>query len=112
MAELRDLPEADRLDRGPMPESSPAETFRPGDRLGPYTLLCPLAAGGMGNVWSAAFRGAQGFSKFVAIKTLLHELADEVQYARALRDEAQPWSSLSASGRSLSSAMVAQQRDR
>jgi serine/threonine-protein kinase len=49
----------------------------------------------MGSVWSAAFRGARGFRKLVAIKTILHELADEVQYARALRDEAHLASSIS-----------------
>jgi serine/threonine-protein kinase len=43
----------------------------------------------MGTVWCAAFEGARGFFKLVAIKTILHEFADEVQYARALRDEAQ-----------------------
>jgi serine/threonine protein kinase len=77
-----------------MPEIPP-EQFRPGDPLGPYTLLCALAVGGMGTVWSAALTGARGFSKLVAIKTILHEFADEVQYARALRDEAQLAASLS-----------------
>jgi serine/threonine protein kinase len=75
-------------------ETEPHEQFRAGDRLGPYTLLCPLAVGGMGTVWCAAFRGARGFSKLVAIKTILHEFADEVQYTRALRDEAQLAASL------------------
>ncbi len=72
-----------------MLETEPHEQFRAGDRLGAYTLLCPLAVGGMGTVWCAAFHGARGFFKLVAIKTILHEFADEVQYARALRDEAQ-----------------------
>jgi serine/threonine-protein kinase len=49
----------------------------------------------MGTVWSAAQVGERGFSKLVAIKTILHEFADEVQYARALRDEAQLAASLS-----------------
>jgi serine/threonine-protein kinase len=48
----------------------------------------------MGTVWSAAFRAERGFSKLVAVKTILHELADEVQYVRALRDEAQLAASL------------------
>lgn len=72
-----------------MPESTPPEQFRPGDALGSYTLLYPLAVGGMGTVWSAALTGERGFAKLVAIKTILHEFADEVQYVRALRDEAQ-----------------------
>ena len=78
-----------------MADLDPPEQFRAGDRLGSHTLLCPLAVGGMGTVWSAAFSGARGFSKLVAIKTILHEFADEVQYARALRDEAQLAASLS-----------------
>lgn len=72
-----------------MSELSREETFRPGDRLDAYTLLCPLAVGGMGAVWTAALLGARGFMKVVAVKTILQELADEMQYARALRDEAQ-----------------------
>ena len=78
-----------------MPDADPEQQFRAGDRLGAYTLLCPLAIGGMGTVWSAAQLGERGFSKLVAIKTILHEFADEVQYARALRDEAQLAASLS-----------------
>jgi len=78
-----------------MPDVDPEQQFRAGDRLGAYTLLCPLAIGGMGTVWSAAQLGERGFSKLVAIKTILHEFADEVQYARALRDEAQLAASLS-----------------
>jgi len=77
-----------------MPETSLPEQFRPGDPLGMYTLLCPLAVGGMGTVWVASSAGERGFSKLVAIKTILQEFADEVQYARALRDEAQLAASL------------------
>ena len=78
-----------------MPETHSPEQFRPGEALGAYILLCPLAVGGMGTVWSAALTGERGFSKLVAIKTILHEFADEVQYVRALRDEAQLAASLS-----------------
>jgi serine/threonine-protein kinase len=48
----------------------------------------------MGTVWSAAFTAERGFAKLVAIKSVLQEFADEVQYARALRDEAQLAASL------------------
>jgi eukaryotic-like serine/threonine-protein kinase len=77
-----------------MPEPPPPEQFRPGDSLGAYTLLCPLAVGGMGTVWSAAHAGERGFAKLVAIKTILHEFSDEINYVRALRDEAQLAASL------------------
>src|SRR4051812_2987910 len=78
------------VESGPsMLESSSPDPFHPGSRLGPYTLLCRIQVGGMGTVWAAALTGERGFSKLVAIKTILHELSDEVQYVRALRDEAQ-----------------------
>jgi serine/threonine-protein kinase len=48
----------------------------------------------MGTVYAAAFQGSRGFFKLVAVKAILHEFADEVQYARALRDEAQLAASL------------------
>ena len=34
-----------------MPEPPPLDQFRAGDSLGAYTLLCPLAVGGMGTVF-------------------------------------------------------------
>ncbi len=30
--------------------------FRPGDKLGPYEILAPIGAGGMGEVWKASIR--------------------------------------------------------
>src|SRR5688572_21547067 len=72
-----------------MPDLHHLSTFQPGDSLGPYTLVCPVAEGGMGSIWAASFAGAGGLSRSVAIKLLLPELAEDEQYARALRDEAQ-----------------------
>jgi serine/threonine-protein kinase len=43
----------------------------------------------MGSIWAASFAGAGGLARSVAIKLLLPELAEDEQYARALRDEAQ-----------------------
>jgi serine/threonine protein kinase len=45
--------------------------LRPGDGLGRYELLLPVARGGMGQVWAARLRGARGFQKVVAVKTIL-----------------------------------------
>lgn len=41
-----------------------------GQKLGHYELLVPVAGGGVGQVWAARLRGARGFHKLVAIKTL------------------------------------------
>jgi len=42
-----------------------------GQKLGRYELLAPAARGGLGQVWVARLRGARGFNKLVATKTLL-----------------------------------------
>lgn len=47
-------------------------TLSPGQMLGRYELLLPIASGGMGNVWAARLKGTRGFRKIVAIKTILH----------------------------------------
>lgn len=43
----------------------------PGQMLGRYELLTPIATGGMGMVWAARLKGSRGFRKLVAIKTIL-----------------------------------------
>ncbi len=45
--------------------------LKPGQALGRYELIIEAARGGMGQVWAARLRGARGFQKLVAIKTLL-----------------------------------------
>jgi hypothetical protein len=60
----------------------------PGARLGRYELLIPIAHGGMARVWAACLHGQRGFSKLVAIKTILPHLAHSPEFERMFLDEA------------------------
>jgi serine/threonine protein kinase len=59
-----------------------------GQSLGRYELLAPIAKGGMGQVWAGRLRGARGFQKLVAIKTLLAVGEDSERRERMLFEEA------------------------
>ena len=59
-----------------------------GTRLGRYELLVPVAVGGMARVWAARLQGQLGFSKLVAIKTVLPHLAGDPEFSHMLADEA------------------------
>ena len=54
----------------------------PGTRVGPYEILAPLGAGGMGEVYRA--RDSK-LDRFVAIKVLPSQLAENTDRARAVR---------------------------
>lgn len=58
-----------------------------GQKLGRYELLMPVARGGLGQVWAARMRGARGFHKLVAIKTLLPAPGDSQQMEQRLLDD-------------------------
>ena len=62
--------------------------LRRGTRLGRYELLVPIARGGMARVWAARQHGQRGFTKLVAIKTILPHLAREAEFERMFLDEA------------------------
>ncbi|HET9956492.1 MAG TPA: serine/threonine-protein kinase [Polyangiaceae bacterium] len=47
------------------------EPLQAGDLLGKYQLVCPVARGGMGQVWAARQTGLLGLPGLVAIKTAL-----------------------------------------
>lgn len=81
MAEV--LPSEELID-----EASDFGALRPGTRLGRYELLVPIARGGMARVWAARLQGQRGFSKLVAIKTILPHLANEPEFERMFLDEA------------------------
>ena len=69
-------------------ESERGYTLRRGARLGRYELLLPIAKGGMARVWAARQHGQRGFTKLVAIKTILPHLAREPEFERMFLDEA------------------------
>ncbi len=58
------------------------------ETLGRYQLLVPIARGGMGQVWLGRLKGARGFNKLVAVKTLLRDQEDVVRLERMLAEEA------------------------
>lgn len=63
-------------------------SLRPGDRLGRYELLLPIARGGMAQVWAGQLQGQRGFQKLVALKTILPEFAVDPEFERMFLDEA------------------------
>lgn len=74
----------------PLPEPQPpgSRIIGPGDVLGRYELLLPVAAGGMAMVWAARLRGSRGFQKIVAVKTMLPKLSEDPQFEKMFLDEA------------------------
>ncbi len=64
------------------------ERLAPHRSLGRYQLLVEVARGGMGQVWLARLRGARGFNKLVAIKTLLPGQSDRKRLEGMLQEEA------------------------
>jgi eukaryotic-like serine/threonine-protein kinase len=61
---------------------------QPGFRLDRYELLCPIAEGGMAQVWVARQIGKHGFEKLVAVKTILPQFASDLRFQQMFLDEA------------------------
>ncbi len=57
-------------------------------KFGRYTLLDRVTTGGMAEVYRAMARGAQGFSRLVAIKKILPQYAGSREFQRMFVDEA------------------------
>jgi len=58
------------------------------ERFGKYILLEKIAAGGMAEVYLAKSNGANGVSKFVAIKRILPQFSDNQDFIEMFKDEA------------------------
>ena len=66
-------------------------TIAPGSRLGPYEILVPIGAGGMGEVWKA--RDTR-LGRDVAVKVLPASLAADADRLKRFEKEARAASSL------------------
>src|SRR6185503_10737959 len=64
-------------------------TLGAGSALGRYELLLPIAQGGMATVWAARMKGSRGFSKIVAIKTMLPSLSNDPRFEQMFLSEAE-----------------------
>ena len=64
-------------------------TLGAGYRLGRYELLLPIAQGGMAVVWAARMKGSRGFSKIVAVKTMLPGLSGDPHFQQLFLAEAE-----------------------
>jgi eukaryotic-like serine/threonine-protein kinase len=65
------------------------DDIKPGQTIGRYEFLVPIAKGGMAAVWAARLKGSRGFSKTVAIKTMLPSLSEDPAFEEMFLDEAQ-----------------------
>jgi serine/threonine protein kinase len=71
-----------------LPQSSPRAASGFPSKVGPYELLLPIAAGGMGTVFLARRHGAGGFRRDVALKVLHQHLRLEPKLVVDLLEEA------------------------
>src|SRR4051794_10489991 len=75
-------------DPGSHQTSQPPPVFSAGHRLDRYELVCPIARGGMAEVWIARLQGKHGFEKRFAIKTILPAYAADTAFQTMFLDEA------------------------
>ena len=65
-----------------------ARVLAPGTRVGRYTIVERIAAGGMAELYLARARGIGGFDKLLALKLVLPHLADDPEFIAMFLDEA------------------------
>ncbi|HLV64601.1 MAG TPA: serine/threonine-protein kinase [Polyangiaceae bacterium] len=84
-------PSASRLRAADVADDAPRAIA--GKRVGRYSLLFPIASGGMAQVWAGKPEGG-GLARTVAIKLVRPEYASDEEYARMFIDEAMVASSI------------------
>ena len=62
--------------------------IKPGQTIGRYEFLVPIAEGGMASVWAARLKGTRGFQKTLAVKTMRASLSGREQFEEMFLDEA------------------------
>ena len=70
------------------PSEPGVANWEPGASVGRFTLLTPLAEGGMAEIWLARQSGLQGFQKLVVIKRMSNALASDPEYVEMFLTEA------------------------
>ena len=65
-----------------------SSVWLPGEKVGGYALVAPVARGGMGEVWLARELAPDRPPRTVVVKRLLEHLDGEGRYAHMLLDEA------------------------
>jgi serine/threonine-protein kinase len=77
--------------RGPHPKKRPSFPRLPrvGHRLGPYRLCLEIGRGGMATVYLAQLVGRSGLHRFVALKCIRPEFAQNQSFVEMFLDEAQ-----------------------
>jgi serine/threonine protein kinase len=68
--------------------------FEANQQFGQYTLVRPIALGGMAEVWLAKLDGPVGFQKKVALKRMTGTISENPQFVSMFLDEARLMSSL------------------
>ena len=63
-------------------------SWEPGTPVGRFTLLTPLAQGGMAEIWLARQSGLKGFEKLVVIKRMMTSLERDPEYVDMFLTEA------------------------